>query len=155
MPNGVEYVSSIPDHYQPPIPLEVNMPVGFNQQIATVTGLVTIQGWPDDSLYITMYATYDCGIGPETINTQIEIEPIPQVVVTKEQISDNPRNFNDMVTYEVTLENIGSATAQGYGFYDQFPAELLFAQATFGNNGPYNPILVGTVYSRSGSYLDL
>jgi len=121
---------------------------------------VVIPSWVDDSFYIEVITNYICaGVGPETVVTRLEIQPIPDVVVTKELVSWNPNNYNELVQYRITLKNIGSAVAHNYSLYDDFPKSLLYLNSRF-NNVAHLPDFVSDLwasveYSWSWSYLTL
>jgi len=77
---------------------------------------VTDDNRPDDSFWVDFEGTYDCGFGPENYSTQVEIEPIPNLRVSKDVIAGEPSMTGEIVEYLVTIENLGSAAAQYFVF---------------------------------------
>gem|GEM_PF-6531171 len=79
---------------------------------------------------VDLYGQYQCAGLEEVVNFQSEliIEPIPDLKVTKTQVSENPRNDDSRIIYEILIENIGSAPALNYELHDLIPEGLNFVQ---------------------------
>jgi len=134
---------------------------GWHVDFSDIDGQVVIPFWADDSFYIEVTTDYTCaGVGPERVITQLEIQPVADLVVTKELLSGNPRIDNDLVQYRIVLENRWSAIAEWYALYDDFPVVLTYRDSRF-DGVSYLPSLVstpplpGSEYMRSGDFLDI
>ena len=157
LPTGVTYVSHTIQ----------NAPTGSTYVPGTgvwTIGTVTTNDFPTLRIVVTVNAPSPAGIPPAVTNTATvsgrEYDPDPSnntgtdtftpqyadLAVTK-VVSNARPNVGDVITYTVTLENLGRDTATGVTVTDLLPAGLIFAGST--QAGTYDPFTgiwdVGTV----------
>jgi len=89
-----------------------------------LTGIISAQTRSDEDII--------CNLKQWTITewkivdyTGTKIWRIPELIITKELISDQPSDTTDPINYQIHIKNIGSANADDYYLVDTLPTQLL------------------------------